>query len=592
LGNGPARPWAAVVVAVLVSALFGLIACTADSETGGADPKDAYYNLMVGGWLQGKTSLSLDAPAGLQALANPYDPKANAQYRGSMFYPPRVHDLSYFRGKLYAYFSPVPALVAFLPFHVLTGRWLSHQQACLFFCLVQFYAAVALLWLVRGLFFRSVGDGWIATAVLALGFLSVAPILLQRPDAWEVPLACAQAGWMLVLLSVLWIWLRPCAGWPPFLIAGVSAAMAAGSRPSSALCGALLLLPACGLLGANREGATARRAGYLAALALPSIVLGGALLAFNKARFGEWLEFGQKYQLNGDAIRHASSGYFSLSYLTYNLKLYAFNYRGWSQHFPFIGDFRFPPAPPGYGWGDHPFGMILQMPAMLFSLGLIYSWWRVPRVQRRDYSAVVAMVAYAGLATAVPLLMFFSACIRYQYEFAMYPAVLSVLGFLGAEASASGWIRAAVRVTWCVALAASIAFCLLFDVSLRARTLMTHGNIDFSLGNIEEAAGHYGGALSLEPDLVAARAMLGVIHIRKGDFGSAAKDYARAVEDNPDSATLLANLGYCLIRLGRLDEAIRPLTRAVELKPDDTQMARLLRLARQREAEEARDAGK
>ena len=579
--------WGPIIAAALVSVLLACIACTADSELGAKDPKDAYYNLMVRGWLQGKTSLSMEAPAGLAGLPNPYDPKANAQYRGTLFYGPRIHDLSYFNGKLYAYFSAVPAVLAFLPFHLLTGQWLSHQQACLCFCLAGFYCAVALTWSLRNRLFERVGDGALSTAVLALGFLSLSPLLMQRPDVWEVPTGCAQASWILALLSVWWSLCRPRADWISALMAGVSAALAAGSRPASSLCGIILLIPAYRILSASGERTTARKIGSMAALALPPMAIGGALLAFNHARFGEWLEFGQKYQLNVDAVRHTTSENFGLSYLAYNLRLYSLNYRGWSTHFPFVRGMVFPPAPPGYGVGDFPVGIIPQLPAALFAVALGVAWRSVPQIRRREYFWVVGLIAGAGLAVAFPLLMYFTACLRYEFEFAMYVAILAAVGYLGLEATSSGSARLLARAAWGTTLAASIAISLLMTVSLRALTLTVHGRIDLSRGNLTEAAGHIRTALSLQPNLVTARALLGTVHIQERDFREAAGDFARALQDDPDSAVLLSNYGYCLLQLGREEEAISALARAVAIDPNSSQTAELLKVARQRETNRA-----
>jgi tetratricopeptide (TPR) repeat protein len=583
-GNVPARPWAALLVAALVSVLFGCIACTGDSETGGDNPRDAYYNLMVEGWLQGKTSLSLEAPAGLVALADPYDPKANITFRGSLYYPPRVHDLSYHKGKLYAYFSPVPALVAFLPYRVLTGHWLSHQRACLFFCLVEFWGAVLLVLSARDRFFPGVGNAAVAAVVPALGFLSLGPVLLERADVWEVPAACAQAAWMLAILAAWRLWFRPRAHWLLWLPAGTLAALAAGSRPSGALCAVILLFPAWRLLREGGAGAAARAAS-LSALVLPLAAVAAGLLAFNRARFGEWLEFGQRYQLNGEVGRHASSGYFSPGFFAYNLRLYALHAGDWAPHFPFIRAMVFPPAPPGYRGGDHPFGLIPCLPATLFAAALAVSWRAVPAPRRRDFLALTGMVACAGLAAAAPLLLFYSACLRYEFEFALFPAILAGVGYLGAEALARGWGRAAVRCAWGLAVAASGSFCLLLVVWLRAQSLAEHGRVDVLQANRPAALEHLQAALTLEPGLVAARATLGTLHLRDGDFKSAADDYARAVREVPDSAVLLANYGYCLLRLGRDEQANAIIARAVKVDPADPAVVEVVRLAGQRQAQ-------
>jgi hypothetical protein len=47
----------------------------------------------------------------ISALPDPYDSVANGPYR--------LHDASFYKGRYYLYFGPVPAVVLFLPFSLL-----------------------------------------------------------------------------------------------------------------------------------------------------------------------------------------------------------------------------------------------------------------------------------------------------------------------------------------------------------------------------------------------------------------------------------------------------------------------------------------
>src|SRR5262245_30620992 len=72
-----------------------------------------YYNLLVQGLRDGQLSVKREAPPELARLPDPYDPAANAPYRWLADAP--LHDLSYYRGKLFLYFGITPALVLFWP---------------------------------------------------------------------------------------------------------------------------------------------------------------------------------------------------------------------------------------------------------------------------------------------------------------------------------------------------------------------------------------------------------------------------------------------------------------------------------------------
>ena len=144
-GFGRAWLWLAALCGVGVIAFYAWRSSGAVSELGPVGPGNAYYNLQVDGFRRGQLSLSLSAPAELQRLPDPYDPAANAPFRKFSFAEGRLHDLSYYDGKLYLYFSPVPALLVFWPYHTVTGRYLDHASAVAIFASLGFLVSAALL---------------------------------------------------------------------------------------------------------------------------------------------------------------------------------------------------------------------------------------------------------------------------------------------------------------------------------------------------------------------------------------------------------------------------------------------------------------
>ncbi len=97
-------------VCALVIGTYLCIARSGVWETMSRNPADEYYNLLVQGFRAGQLSIKMDAPPGLTRLSDPYDPAANARYRApaNRAAPNRLHDLSYYKGKLYLYFGVTP----------------------------------------------------------------------------------------------------------------------------------------------------------------------------------------------------------------------------------------------------------------------------------------------------------------------------------------------------------------------------------------------------------------------------------------------------------------------------------------------------
>ena len=81
--------------------VIGMYACTAQLsalESLILNAADNRYNLLVQGFRAGQLSLNKEVPPGFAQLADPYDPVANALYRGLAY---DLIELSYYKGRLY-----------------------------------------------------------------------------------------------------------------------------------------------------------------------------------------------------------------------------------------------------------------------------------------------------------------------------------------------------------------------------------------------------------------------------------------------------------------------------------------------------------
>lgn len=200
----------------------------------GSEQKD-YYNLLVHGFLDGQLSLKAEVPAELLQCPDPYDPAQR---------PPGValHDASLFHGKYYIYYGVVPAVVALLPFRVLTGTDLPVPIAVLGFALAAYAVALLIIADLRRRFFPRCGATMTALLAIGFGFASWAPVLLRRSNIYELPITCGAFFAMIGIACLIQAIVRE-RGREAWL-AGASLAwgLAIGARPT------YLLAPACLLL--------------------------------------------------------------------------------------------------------------------------------------------------------------------------------------------------------------------------------------------------------------------------------------------------------------------------------------------------------
>ena len=281
---------------------------------------------------------------------------------------------------------------------------------------------------------------------------------------WELPISAAYAFSMLALLAVYGALHTkrpvPCMG-----AAGLLLGLAVASRPTWLL-GAIMFLPPLRAMARERETRSrAIRCAAAAACGLGACV--AAVLAYNYARFGNPLQFGQDYQLSGayeSRVRH-----FSPTYILHNLYVYFLHPGEWTWKFPFVAVAPVTGGPPGYlgNWSEAVCGLAVTFPVVWLALAAPLAG-RAPGADWR-LRAVLGSIAAYFLAMALAILSFVVATERYMADFAPSLGLLALLGWLGLDrwARDRGWPRIVVPV--------GAAACLVTAVAGMAVSLDYHG---------------------------------------------------------------------------------------------------------------------
>ncbi len=529
-------------------------------ESSGGDAADACYNLLVQGFRAGQLSLKKEVPPGLARLADPYDPAANAPYRAPPYW---LHDLSYYKGRLYLYFGVTPALVLFWPYVALTGHYLFQSQTVTIFCGMGFLTSVWLLHALWRRYFAEVSLAVLAACALALGLATGVPMLLSRSDVYEVSISC---GYMLTTLALAAIWCalhEPERRWRWLAMASVAYGLAVGARPSLLFGAIILLVPVAQTWRERRPiGPT-----VMAAIG-PILLIGLGLMLYNAMRFDNPLEFGQHYQLAGE--RQDTIQFFSLHYLWFNFRVYFLEPARWRDRFPFVHEIAVPALPAGHGRFESPYGVLSNIPLVWLALAVPLAW-RSRSVETRPilhgFFAAVAMLF--GIC-ALTISFFWSTCIRYEVEFLPPLVWLAVVGILGLERALlhrAAW-RRAVRWGWGLLLGFSLVFNLLASVEYSVKFHNDLGAVLQRWGRTQEAIGHFEKALRMEPDYAEAHCNLGAVLGQAGRLQEAIAHYEQALRIKPDIAVAHNNLAGALLKAGNVEDAIRHYREALRLMPD------------------------
>jgi len=551
-------------VAVLVIGIFWASTQSGLLELLGGKAANSYYNLLVEGFQAGHVSLNKPVPPGLAELADPYDPDANHPFRYS---PYVLHDLSYYRGKLYLYFGVTPALVLFWPVAALSGAYLLHREAVAVFCSAGVLASLGLLLGIWRRYFPDV-PAWVAmAAALALGLATSAPIVLQPGEVYEVAISCAYAFTMLAL-GAIWLALhRPAERIRWLAAASVAMGLAVGSRPTALLSSVILLLPVLAEAEEARTGppgAGRSPARLLLAAGLPLVLCGIGLMAYNAQRFGSPLEFGQRYQVS--SLRQ-DTPHFRLSYLWFNFRLYFLEPRPLHAGFPFMVEDPPRALPAGYGLVEQPFGILPNIPFVLCALAAPLA---CAGRSRRLLGWFLAGPAVLFVVPATLFCLYFAVCPRYEMEFVPPLVLLAVVGVFGLEGALAGrpGKRRLVRAGWGLLLAWSLVLNLLAGFERHAEERWLYADSLLAQGHVPESIAEFRGALRLKPTYAKAHVGLGLALAKSGRPAEAVAEFQASLQGDLDQAEARANLGNALVQLGRIPEAVVQFEQVARLQPN------------------------
>lgn len=235
----------------------------------------AFYPGQIEGFLDGQLSLRHEADPALAKLANPYDPSQRANI-------PYSWDASYYKGKYYLYFSPIPALIFTLPFKLIGRGYPSDHLTMFFFAAWAFLASVAFT--QRALrHIPAMKHVPFSLWVLLIGIGNVIPFSLTEVRVYEVAVACGMAMAAMWAYTLLRFIEKPTTR--SAVIMGTFLALTIATRPNLIV---LLLITGAVLL-------TRRR--FIIAAAIPVMLVGSAYAIYNYQRFGSPFQTGLSYQL-------------------------------------------------------------------------------------------------------------------------------------------------------------------------------------------------------------------------------------------------------------------------------------------------------
>ena len=240
------------------------------------------YAGQAEGFLRGHLHMANPVPPALMALSNPWDEPS----RAAIDY---MWDVSYFNGRYYLYFSPLPAILVHIPHRLVRGAYPRDSLVAAIFFTWAFLAAIRFIHRSFAALPRKPLIPFPIWVLLA-GLGTIAPFLLAEIRMYEVAIAAGTAMTAMWAVSLLSFLQEPTIRRAVFV--GLWLALAINARPNLAV---LLFVTAAAMFRPAKERGILRPA-VVAAL-IPLSVVGLAMLWYNYARFLDPFEFGTSYQL-------------------------------------------------------------------------------------------------------------------------------------------------------------------------------------------------------------------------------------------------------------------------------------------------------
>ena len=278
-------------------------------------PYSRYYDRQADAFLAGQLALLEAPPAELATLPDVYD---QSQREGIDY----IWDASYYNGKYYLYWGPVPALVA-AGIKLVKPMVVEDQYLVMLFMSALTLTLAAFFRWIKKSYFPS-APGWtIFLFTLTTALCTPLLFIINRPCVYEAAISSAQFFLVLGLYGAI----RAIAasqhktGW--LILAGIGLGAAVCSRFTYLI--AVIFISAF-LMFMLLKDVLARRAKWVQLLGfiIPISLFAIGLAMFNYARFGRILESGLRYQLTGSALPEDFRLLFSTDYFLPNAYLSLF----------------------------------------------------------------------------------------------------------------------------------------------------------------------------------------------------------------------------------------------------------------------------
>lgn len=304
LRNAKAVTAIVILVMVVISLLMASVNLDPQTDFSGNSGNQITQEL-VDAFEAGQIELKDTPGSDLLSMENPYDWSARAEQGVNAKWDHVLYD-----GKYYSYYGIGPVILLYLPYHLLTGHYLaSLVGVALVNALALIFLGMTFYQLMKALF-RDIPLSMYTAALIMLYAACGIWYCAVMANFYEIAQSfgfCFTVMGAYFLLSSNVIGsdkqpLRPAMA----ALSSLFLAIAVTCRPTTAVwCVVAVAFIIAGVLKLRRTRSDRRGyIVYLLAALLPFVVIGGAQMLYNHARFGSFTDFGIAYSLTINDFTH------------------------------------------------------------------------------------------------------------------------------------------------------------------------------------------------------------------------------------------------------------------------------------------------
>lgn len=379
-----------------------------------------FYTYMGEAFLAGQTHLLQEPAPEIAKLKDPYAPLQNNPYR--------LHDASYYNGKYYLYYGPVPALVVWIPVKLLTGVALADKPLALILASVGtcfLYLLVYMIVIRQTVAHKCRHRLGFICVLMSIGLTTWLPFVLRTAHFYEVSIIGAYC-FSAMGITCFWKVLHSRRQTLWSLLAGLCFGLAAGCRIVHIAAGVFLIVLLFYRVRAARSWAAGLRSVFW--MGVPILVSMISLGVYNYVRFDSPFEVGASYQLGLYNMQKPGFRLYtpeSIPVHTWRYLLHSLRFRE-PLEFPFFSIRS--------EWGQYPsprtepvYGIFRNSPFSLFCLLFILSWKKRGQWRSEEWHTGMGLLLYGSIMLAA-LLPFFFSTQRYTIDYA--PWLMTAAGLM------------------------------------------------------------------------------------------------------------------------------------------------------------------